>query len=198
MPTGYTANIHDGTETTLRQFALRCAHGMGALITMRDEPLSAPIPTRLEPSTSYYDKTIDEASARIAELKAMSESDRALAAAEHNRQIEECRRRRVEENNAMKARYDAMITQTEAWQGAPEGLKEFMLDQLKQSRDFDISDDPLRYMEDTVSTDAWFASQLLEADRRLQYATEQRNSEIDRTNKRNEWLAQLHAALPAA
>lgn len=198
MPTGYTANIHDGTETTLRQFALRCARGMGALITMRDEPLSAPIPTRLEPSTGYYDKTIDEANARLVELKAMSESDRALAAAEYNRQIEESRRRRVEESDAMRARYDAMITQTEAWQGAPEGLKEFMLDQLKQSRDFDVSDDPLRYMEDTVSTDAWFASQLLEADRRLQYATEQRNAEIDRTNKRNEWLAQLHAALPAA
>lgn len=48
MPTGYTYGIHDGSVTTLREFALRAARGMGALLPLREAPPDAPIPRCFE------------------------------------------------------------------------------------------------------------------------------------------------------
>lgn len=194
MPTGYTSPIYDGTETTFRQFALRCARGMGACVMMRDSTMDAPIPERFEPYVAYYDKQIVTAQARIDELNAMSEAEREAAANEHNREAEERNRERLEENTALAARYDAMIAETQAWQGAPDGLKSFMLSQLVDSRRFDVSDAP--YQAELKPAALWFADELAEAARSLRYATEQRAAEIERTNERNAWLAKLHAALP--
>ena len=44
----------------------------------------------------------------------------------------------------------------------------------------------------------WMAAELENAARELRYGIEGRDGEIARTQGRNEWLAQLHAALPAA
>ena len=198
MPTGYTSKIYDGTETTLRQFALRCARGMGALITMRDDPMDAAIPQRLEADTAYYDKQITRAEARIAELRAMTDEECDAAAEKFNAELVEHNRKRVEDNDALRARYDALIAETEAWEGAPEGLKDLMLDQLRESREFDVSPDPLRYAGQPRTGVEWMAAELENAARELRYGIEGRDGEIARTQGRNEWLAQLHAALPAA
>lgn len=50
MPTGYTADLHDGKDVTFDQFVKQCARGMGALVTLRDAPWDAPLPERFEPS----------------------------------------------------------------------------------------------------------------------------------------------------
>ena len=42
MPTGYTAIIEDKPGLTLREFALRCARGMGACIMQRDDNMDEP------------------------------------------------------------------------------------------------------------------------------------------------------------
>lgn len=67
MPTGYTANVHDGI--TFEQFVWQCARGMGALVTMRDEPTGAPIPERFEPS-DYNAKRLQEAKDELVRLRA--------------------------------------------------------------------------------------------------------------------------------
>lgn len=61
MPTGYTAAVCDGKITEFPAFALQCARAFGALITMRDDAMNAPIPEEIKPDTSYYDKNISEA-----------------------------------------------------------------------------------------------------------------------------------------
>lgn len=53
MANGYTYRVEDGEITSLRDFALFCARAFGAAITMRDEPLSTPLPKAFEPDNYY-------------------------------------------------------------------------------------------------------------------------------------------------
>jgi len=194
MPTGYTHEIYEGEKITLRDFALRCARGMGALITMRDAPFDAPIPTELQPSVQHYDEHIAAAKARIAELRAMTTEELESSAAKHNAEAIARNEKRVAENTNLRANYERLISETEAWTGAPEGLKEFMLSQLRESLHFDVYDDP--YLEEGVSPTIWYANQLILAQREIENYTRYREEEIERTEARNKWLAQLHASLP--
>lgn len=196
MPTGYTSEIYDGKNVTLRDFAIRCARGMGALISMRDELLDAPLPLQLQPSTEHYDSRVAAAKARIAELEAMTSEERCAAAAKYNDEVCARNEKRVKENDALRQTYERLIAETEAWQGAPEGLKEFMLSQLNESMRFDTSSAP--YTEEETSAGVWYGRQLAAAYGDIETWTKYRDEEVDRTKARNEWLAQLHASLPSA
>lgn len=55
MPTGYTAAVEDGTITEFDDFAWQCARAFGALIMMRDDPMSAPIPQKFEPTAEHVE-----------------------------------------------------------------------------------------------------------------------------------------------
>jgi hypothetical protein len=81
MPTGYTAAIAD--DITFDEFVMGCAaRGMGALV-MRNEPASALIPERFEPS-DYHTKKIAEANATLGRLAGMTadEAEQAELAAD--------------------------------------------------------------------------------------------------------------------
>lgn len=197
MPTGYTYGVADGTVTDLRTFALICARGMGALVTMRDEPSDAPIPERIEPS-DYHSKELAAATARLGALRAMTANEIGLEAAAWNEANEAHKLERVRENNLQRGRYDRMIAETEAWQGAPEGLKELMLDQLRSSRDFDTSDEPLKYYEPARTVVEWLNEELRRIKRNIDYHTKEDAEERRRTDARNAWLRQLHDSLNRA
>jgi hypothetical protein len=197
MPTGYTAGVVDGSITTLREFALLSARGMGATITMRDDPHDAPIPARFEPQTKYHDEKLLAARARLAELEAMDAVAREAGCAAYNGEVEADRAKAVARNTDQLNRYNAMIAQVVAWDGAPEGLKEFMLDQLHRGRDFDCSGDPTEYMEKPLNVADWYREQFKRAARDIAYHEGERAKEIGRTAQRNAWLSKLHASLPA-
>lgn len=197
MPTGYTYGVADGTVTDLKTFALICARGMGALVTMRDEPYDAPIPERFEPS-DYHSRELAAATERLGVLKTMSNEAIAAEAAAWNTANDLRRLERVRENDAQRERYDRMIAQVEAWQGAPEGLKEFMLGQLRHSRDFDVSDEPLKYCEPPRSAAEWHQEELRRALCHIEYHEKEDAEERRRTDARNAWLRQLHDSLNRA
>ncbi|UXN70931.1 hypothetical protein N8A98_07010 [Devosia neptuniae] len=163
---------------------------------MRDEPHNAPIPERFEPSTHSSTRRT-EAAARLQLLVGMTAEEREQQAAAWNAENEKAKVAVVERNTATRNRYNAMIAETVQWQGAPEGLKEFMLDQLRQSRDFDCSDFPTKYYPPARTTEDWFVAEVAEAERNMAYHTKEQAKEVERTDERNAWLAQLHAALPA-
>ena len=196
MPTGYTAGVVDGSVTTLREFALQCARGMGATIMMRDDPMDAPIPARFEPQTDYQDKRIAASRERLAELKAMTPEQRNAACAAYNETMRADNAKAIEDKTEKRRRYDAMIEQVEPWEGAPEGLKAFMLEQLRSSRDFDCEADPTRYMPKEQSVDEWYQDAMTKAERDIGYHEGERAKEISRTADRNAWLDQLYASLP--
>lgn len=79
MPTGYTEAVQSGEVTEFRDFALRCARAMGALIMMRDDPMDAPIPDEFKPS-DWNRKQLDKARFRLADVQCWSDSAAELAA----------------------------------------------------------------------------------------------------------------------
>lgn len=195
MPTGYTASVADGTVTDLKTFALTLARGVGALVMMRDEPWDAPIPDRFEPS-DYYVKRIEELTAEYARLEALTPGQvKAEILREQNdyadRKAEAFRR-----HEEQKARYDAMIAKVEAWQGAPEGIKEFALEQLRDSKDFDCRE-PFRYYGSPPQSNPfnWINDKLATTARDLKRAEDSYAEEIERTEARNAWIKQLKESL---
>lgn len=192
MPTGYTAEVGEGKITTLRQFALQCARGMGACIMMRDDPWDATIPERFEPSTDYHDKALDAARAKLKDLANITPDEcekRAETAYEqaltsHNEYVA----RKAEQNG----RYAAMKAAVEAWDTKAEGIRDFMLQQLSISFD-DWEPEPPK----KLNGEQWLEAELGKAAHDIAYHKKARDEEIQRTEGRNQWLADLRASLPA-
>lgn len=194
MPTGYTAAVADGKITTLREFALQCARGMGACIMMRDAPMDAPIPQRFEPQPYYHERLV-EARQNLSRLTRLT-PDEAHAEAERERREAEARNaKRVADKTEELNRYNAMLAQVVAWQGAPEGLKEFMLEQLHSGRRFDCTGEAYQEPVPLADGEAWRAAREAALTQEIERLEEEWRKELDRTEGRNAWLAQLHASL---
>ena len=198
MPTGYTADVQSGEITDLREFALRCARGMGALIMMRDDPFDATIPDRFEPS-QYNAKRLAEAQER---LDAVTKMDRDQARREADKAYHAgCVTfdRRKAERSEHAARYQAMIAKVEAWETKAEGIRDFMLDQLRQSLDFDCkpvkADDAFVGKPKRQTGKEWRAEQIEELTREIAYHAKANAEEVARTEARNRWIADLKASL---
>ena len=54
--TGITHGIEDRTYKGPKDFLKMCLRSFGVLVSMRDEPMSAPIPTELKVSDYYSDE----------------------------------------------------------------------------------------------------------------------------------------------
>jgi hypothetical protein len=195
MPTGYTADVADGKVTDLEPFILQCARGMGALIMMRDEPSNAPIPERFEPS-DYHTKKLTELRAERDRLRNLSPKDVEAEATAELAQYEADKARAKQENTERRNRYNGMIAQVVQWEGAPEGIKEFALEQLRRGRDFDCPT-PFRYYRDPPLADGseWRASKLEKLAKDIKYHAAEEGKEKARAEGRNAWLAQLRLSL---
>ncbi len=195
MPTGYTHCVQTGEVVTLKELALRCARGMEALVTMRDDAVDTPIPERLEPATKYYDDRIPEAQAILDTVPTMTpEECDGHAKQEYEEDLAE-HLKSATGNYKEKRRYEAMIDLVEAWAPHPAivCLQDFMLEQLRSSLDFDCGHDlppPIR-----LPGEMWQTETLEKASRDLVHHTTKRDEEIVRTNERNEWLRHLRASL---
>lgn len=192
MPTGYTADVVAGKITSLRDFALLCARGMGATIMMRDEPWDAPIPERFEPQTDFYRTKLEAASTLLQELETLSPEDcdaRALSdfemrLASHNRYEAE----RKAENDRLRA----MLDQVRRWHTEAEGIREFMIDQLQISLTDYTSPAPT-----ALSGQEWLQETRLQTLREISRNEKNIADELHRTAMRNQWLADLRRSLEA-
>jgi hypothetical protein len=193
MPTGYTADVQSGKVTEFPDFAMQCARAFGALIMMRDDPADAPIP-EFQPS-DYHSKALATAEADVARLSAMTaEQAQTEADAEHAKAV-----RQNNEWNAEKAacreRYEAMILKVDAWTPpTPDhnGLKEFMLKQLRESIDFDCRP----YDEPKALPGAeWLEKAKARAARSVEYHRDEHAAEVKRTADRNAWVRNLRESL---
>ena len=194
MPTGYTAHVANGDITSLEAFALRCARGMGATIMMRDEPFDAPIPERFEPS-DFHVLRLASAKVAMADLLALNDAQKAEKAADWNREHHAYRKKRVSDKEEIRARYEAMIAKVEAWENSPEGIKEFMLEQLRTGLDFDCPADPLKYVEPLRTVTECYDEAIRKTAWYINYHTSENDNEIKRIKERNAWLVQLRASL---
>ena len=200
MPTGYTADI--SATTTFKEFALRCARNFGALILMRDDAMDAPIPEAFEPS-DYHRKALDDAKSRLAAAKEMTVSEAARQIQESNQKALSDQKRVTAERDTLLANYRRMAGLVEAWQEPSldhRNMKKFMLDQLRDSIEWDCPDDGGDFVRRCYSTFAgspadWIADCIRRAEHDLEYHTKHEREEQERTAARNLWVKQLRESL---
>lgn len=193
MPTGYTAPVVDGKITKFSDFALSCARAFGALISMRDDAMDAPIPKEIKPS-DYHAKRVKEISAALAKTLKMTPAQMSAGAAKANEQVAEsirsCRREYELENS----RLEKMLAEARAWEPPTpdhKGMKEFMVQQLTDSmHTFKYLDEPAK-----LSGQDWHKMEIDRLKRDLDYHTEENEQEIARAAERTEWLKQLRSSL---
>lgn len=196
MPTGYTARLVDKGQT-FEEFVWTCARGMGALIMMRDDPMDAPVPERFEPS-GYHKERISEAIALRARLEAMNNDERiAYGMAKRNEGLDRARKYLADEQ-AQNERLDAMLSAVGAWTPPTsdhEGMKKFMLEQLRISRQDSawarksLAEDAAKSPMDCYAMDA------AKCEHDIAYHTAEHEKEVARTEERNKWLAALRDSL---
>lgn len=193
MPTGYTAPVVEGTITEFRDFAMRCAREFGALVSMRDQPMDAPIPEEFKPS-GHHAERLAEAEAALHEATAMSDALAEERAAEAYEKEMAYHRDLVERDRVEGERVRAMLAKVQAW--APptadhSGLKKFMIEQLMG----DLSN-PIKWPAPARQTGSeWRRARIEQALRDIAYHRKENHQEIARALSRTEWVRALRASL---
>lgn len=194
MPTGYTADVSNGTTTSLRAFAIRCARAFGALAHMRDFPIDTPINVQ----RNGYDAELREAAAHLEMMREVS--DKWIESSIEQRHLEaiEFEERYHRNVTVVRARYEAMLEKVTAWDAPPplRALREFMLKQIRESIECDCpAPRPVRIPErPTVA--AFRAKEIAAAEERLAAARVRHAEEEKRLSASRKWVADLLAALP--
>lgn len=200
MPTGLTSKIYEGKKITLREFALKCAGQLSPAYYYthnhdEDLPLSSP---PILKANNYHQESLEREKKELemyeylkanpSEMQEMYEKEKTrLKFDRMAREIDIAKKRE---------RYDAMIEKVEQWE-VPERfqkLKDFMLKQLNDSRDFDcpdLSDIPV--FESTI--DEWIDGCIKSCKRRIEYDIEEIEKERQWYEGANEYLKELYSLL---
>ena len=132
--TGITYGIQDGTYKSPKDFLKMCLRSFGVLISMRDDPMSAPIPTELK-ADSYYSDELKETQEKLEELISRTPEDWFK---DYNKKLEEARKeledaiiKHNEEAKKLQEYTDAISN----WDCSEEykNVKEFALEQLRMT-----------------------------------------------------------------
>lgn len=196
MPTGYTAALKDGISFS--EFAMNCARAFGACVTLRDVPSGGDkIPERFEPS-DYHLKALTRAKDRLSDLESITMEEAKARCESEYKDAESARITRLSENKAQLAAYEAMLQQVNAWQPPSDehcGLRDFMRDQIWQSIKFDDSTDYLGKPTKIKTAEEWLEDKKSEALENIKYHQAEYAKEVERTDKRNEWVKTLRDSL---
>lgn len=198
MPSGLTEGI--GRGFTFEEFVWRCARGCGVFIEMRDDPLDAPIPEKLKPS-SYHKDAIKEAEKEIRELEAMSDKEAAQKAREQYDRMTKKFETIVREKGELEAKYRAMLDQVDAWvPPSPDhvGFQEMMRRLINESIDFDCNIEYYTKLENAPVLESgveWKARNLESAKEDLERHKREWQEGVERTESKNKWISQLRESL---
>jgi len=196
MPTGYTADLMEKGQD-FKTFVMRCSRAMGALIMMRDDPMDAPIPKKFEPS-DYHIKALVEARETHDRLTAMSNEEKIAFGKEEKEKAIKRHQGWLERDRIQNDRLAEMQSQVMAWRPPTpdhEGFKKFMLDQIKISmNDTEYIARQITEAEEKSPMDFYVAA-LSSAAWNINYHKKGNTDEIDRAEKRTEWVNQLRKSI---
>lgn len=197
MPTGYTHKIAD--DQSFEDFVLGCARAFGACIMQRDDPSSDK--PKLQETSNYHTEKLLESQAQLAEFLGMTQ-DEMLDYGEQCKEEDIYRiNERIQKNNALREKYDAMLEKVDAWippSFEHEELKQFMINQIQQSIDFDCKNSynyqnlnkaqnstPMEYYQRMIDSIAW----------NIKHHSEESLKDTERTLGRNKWITDLYESL---
>ncbi len=194
MPTGYTYNIVDGIS--FNEFAMQCARAFGACVLMRDEPNDAEIPKKFEIDT-YHSENIDKANADIEKYANISLDDAQAEVNAYMKKETKYYYKKIKETEDQTLKFNNMLKETENWIPPTDDhykMKDFMIEQIKTSMRFDCN--PSYYeLPKPITAEQWIVNRKEEAYKSLEYHAKEYNKEVERTNNRNQWLADLRRSL---
>lgn len=196
MPTGYTAIIEENPNCTLKDYILRCSRAFGALISMKEDRLDAPLPDKLVPD-SYYQKQYSLALEKLDAVKNLTLKEVKVAVEREYQDKIASRIDYIKTKNIKTAQYDAMREEVKSWippSPKHEDLKTFMLQQLDISwTSWDRNYVPEVPKKITPKEHKQFL--IKDAENRVEFCKKQWEEEILRTEERNEWLDQLYRSI---
>ena len=194
MPTGYTEIIERGG--TFEEFVWRCTRAMGVCYPMREDGLDTPVPEEFEPS-DYHLKKIGEILEFINTLRLMTSYDAQRAMWDERCEAAQANQRRVAEHTRKTEAYAAVLAKVRDWTPpTPDhlGLKEFMIEQIESSVRFE--GEPYQVAVPPIDPDAWLGDKLAAARKDLAYHEKHHAEEVERTEARNRWIAELRKSVP--
>lgn len=194
MPTGYTSDLYQGKDQSFEDFVLSCARGFGAFIHQRDDSMSDK-PTLRAPDT-YYVKNVAKAEADLAEWERLVEDEVYDRYNEYVAKTEAYNKERTQKDSAVRDRYGTRLAEVEAWNVPPtlQSLKDFMIEQIKSSIQFDCPDSRPSVSE-PLSFHDWQDQQEAELVRDVKYYSEQLEKEVQRVKEQNVYTFALYNAL---
>ena len=198
MPSGLTCKIYEGTDLSLRDFALRCVRQLGAGYTATNQ-VEKEMPrdkAPIIPVSDYHPKQLARAKEEVKHWMEVEKNPKEL-----DRLYNEYLAKREEENRSyssdkseLKARYLTMKAKVEAW-NLPEtyaSLKELMLKQINESLDFDCKDYSYLHNYPAPSKEEWLQIKISCACRDVNYHTEEYEKEIKHVKELNDYLQGLY------
>lgn len=193
MPTGYTADVGEG-KTTFEEFVLTCARAFGATIMQRDEPID--VPPRIVPMSDYHERALTEAKNALAELRNMTDEDFELAAEREFLQATSEYHKRLDENKRIEDNYRSMLSKVKNWDAPTEdhqNLKQFMIEQLESSIDFDCKYVPTK--PTLLSADEYKRKRKESVLNNIEYHKVEAKKERERYEMRKNWIVELYRSL---
>ena len=189
MPTGYTAEIEKGIS--FENFVLKCARAMGACVMQRDE--SSDVLPKIQEPSDYYQKRITEIQLEIKETIDLELDDiNKIMSKKKEDVISENKKRQLQHNKMMGKllKMRLLVARWEAPKGDYMGLKDFMLEQISSTIDFDGTLYQSKFEESTPLV--WKENKLLGLYEDLKRSKSEYEKEVSRTNDRNKWIQDLY------
>ena len=191
MPSGYTSDIYNGKEVTFKDFALGCARAFGACVMQRDDP--ADEKPKIMPEESYHTEELKKLKKFKKPTKAQFESYVKKTIAD-NKEI-------INKKKALEKAYSEMIEKAAKWTPPTtehEALKDFMIKQLVESKQWDCGID--HYESELVSLSIMTYEDYIEEKKQryinnCKYHEEHLIKDIALIKQRNKWIKDLYDSL---
>ena len=191
MPTGYTTDIYNGKDVSFKDFALNCARAFGACVMQRDDPAGEK--PKVQPVESYHTKALK----KLGKFKKPSKKQfetfikRSIA---DNKKI-------INKKKTLENAYSKMIYKATIWTPPTtehEALKDFMIKQLVESKQWDCGLD--HYESELVSLSVMTYEDYIERQKQMyinncKYHEEHLIKEIALIKQRNKWIEDLQNSL---
>lgn len=186
MATGYTHRIEDGIS--FRDFVLDCSR---AFFYPGDS-----LPKEEKPS-NYQQAAFSIAKTALKKYQEMSLEKAELEVEKNYQKDIEYRKNSMKKDRELKAKYVAMLKQVNDWQPPTARhykLKEFMIEQITGSIDFDCNhsyDKPIK-----KTAEGWLKSRIEQCETDVERQTKNWKEELERNSGNNDWVRKLYESLP--
>lgn len=190
MVTGYTAPIVSKEGISFNDFVLHCSKAF--IIRMKER--SGDVPEKFECS-NYHLKRTEEAKKKYEEFTQLSEEDKKKQWQEEINKIKKSLKESNLKTLEAKEKYEDMLIKVRQWTPPTkdhQGLKDFMIQQIESSIEYDIHFFKRTYIKDY---NTWINEKIEKLNNDISYHTNKYRKEVKRVNEMNEWIKKLRESL---